>query len=127
MVSNLQELYTNDEYHQKYMSSKIIIIDEAQFYPDLYPFIRTELSKQDSIKIFIVAGLSGDFNMKPMGQILQLVPLADEIIKLDAYCVFCKDGTKASFTKRLVDNEEQILIGQRDMYASVCRYHYKHL
>jgi thymidine kinase len=74
--------------------------------------------------MFIIAGLSGDYNMNPIGDIIKLVPVADEIIKLKALCVYCKNGTPASFTKKEIDNQKQILVGGSEIYSPVCRKHF---
>jgi len=118
MISQLKEL----KEMSTYTSSKIVIIDEGQFFVDLYDFIKYEL--ETSNKIFIVGGLSGDYKMEPMGDIVRLIPLADEIYKLNAYCIRCNDGTIASFTKRINNSSDQIIIGSDDIYTAVCRYHF---
>ena len=120
MISELNELQDI----QDYKTIEIVIIDEGQFFSDLYTFINKELKEQVNPKIFIVGGLSGDYNMSTLGEITKLIPLADEIIKLNAYCVKCNDGTIASFTKRIVTSSDQILIGASDAYIPVCRYHH---
>lgn len=126
MVNKLSEINESNFFHNKYNRSDIIIIDEGQFYPDLYEFIRNELFNNN--KLFIIAGLSGDSNMEPIGDILKLIPMADSVEFLKAFCVYCKNGTLASFTKRLVtQNASQILVGADNMYSPVCRYHYNTL
>jgi len=122
MVNKLSEIL--DLHYSAYIGADVIIIDEAQFFDDLFVFLKSEMEKMTSAKIFIIGGLSGDFKMQPIGQILQVIPLADEVIKLNAYCSICKDGTKASFTKRLINDREQILIGKNDIYTPVCRRHF---
>jgi thymidine kinase len=134
MVNQLNELKTNHFYKNKYDNATIVIIDEGQFYNDLYSFLREELSSLDfhCRKTFIVAGLSGDYNMNPIGDMIKLVPLADEIHKLTAYCVYCKDTTPASFTKRHMysetngptNGESEFLVGNGDIYSPVCRMHF---
>jgi len=135
MVNHLRELKTNQFYKNKYDNATIVLIDEGQFYDDLYPFLKEELSTIhfDCRKTFIVAGLSGDYNMNPIGDMIKLVPLADEIHKLTAYCVYCKDTTPASFTKRHDyryidghdgDGESEFLVGNSDIYSPVCRLHF---
>ena len=104
-----------------YKNSKVIGIDEAQFFPDLYQFI---IESEKDNKIIIIAGLDGDSNRKPFGQILQCVPLCDEIIKLTAMDMVSKDGTPAIFTKRIVENNKQILVGAKDYFMAVCRKNY---
>ena len=58
-----------------------------------------------------------------IGEILDLIPVCDSVKKLYGLCVQCKDGTKACFTKRLVENNEQVFIGSSEFQA-VCRKHY---
>lgn len=127
MVNELNDLKTNSFFNSKYEYADIIVIDEGQFYKDLYKFVSTELNYLNNRKMFIVAGLSSDFNMKPIGDIISLVPLADEIIKLSALCVYCKDGTPASFTK-LIKNETSsngnVLVGAKNLYSPCCRRHF---
>lgn len=124
MVNSLDELLTNDFFRSKYSAANVVIIDEAQFYDDLFHFISSQLARRDNRKIFIVGGLSGDFQMNHIGQLYQLIPLADDIVKLNAFCSFCKDGTPASFTKRLCDSHDVILVGASSEYAPVCRKHF---
>lgn len=119
MCNNLNELYKIKEYQE----SEVVIIDEAQFFNDLYIFIESEL-KNINKKVFIVAGLSGDINLKPIGEILKLIPLANEIKQLSAFCLDCNDGTLANFTKRKGTTKQTILVGGTDLYKPVCRFHY---
>jgi thymidine kinase len=126
MINTLNTILDDSVIYDTYVSSDIVIIDEAQFFPDLFPFIDSQLKIEHQLnKIFIVAGLSGDSNLQPIGDLLRLIPLADEIIKLHAYCIKCKDGTIASFSKRKnCLSNSQILIGNNDIYIPVCRFHY---
>ena len=114
----LMENIQTDTYH----TCDVIIIEEAQFFEDLKVFV--ELSLMNNKPIY-VAGLDGDSFMKPFGQILDLIPLCDSIKKLSALCVICKDGTPANFTKRIVENQEQKLIGSFESFIPVCRVHHK--
>lgn len=125
MVNNLNELTNNEFFNIKYKYADIIIIDEAQFFNDLYEFVSNEINNNKS---FIIAGLSSDFNMKPIGDIVKLVPLADEILKLSALCIFCKDGTPANFTKLITVNKNNksssVLVGAKELYSPCCRKHF---
>lgn len=126
MLKNLEELHTNSFFNGKYNYAEIVIIDEAQFYPDLYDFLYKELHNLNYAKRFIVAGLSSDFNMSPIGDIIKIIPMADDIIKLSALCVYCKDGTPANFTK-LIQNkvpDKNILVGAKESYLPCCRFHF---
>ena len=95
---------------------KCIVIDEAQFFCDLYDSVKKLLSMG---KMVYVCGLDSDYKMEKFGQIIDVIPLADEVIKKQALCAICRNGKKAAFTKRLSDGEEQVIIGND--YIPVCR------
>ena len=103
----------------EYDDYDIICINEAQFFTKLIPFCKKVLKDNKSL---YVSGLDGDFKQEKFGEILDLIPLADSITKLHAFCKICQDGTPAHFTKRLVSNKQQKLIGV-DEYIPVCRNH----
>lgn len=50
-------------------------------------------------KIVIVAALDGTFQRVGFGNILNLIPLAENVVKLNAVCMIC--FREASFTKRI--------------------------
>ena len=106
---------------QQYKECDVLIIEEAQFFSGLYDFVLK--SCENDNKIVIVVGLDGDSSRNEFGEILKLIPVADSVKKLYGLCVKCKDGTKASFTKRLIDNDDQVFIGSSEFIA-VCRKHY---
>lgn len=58
-------------------------------------------------KIVIVAALDATFKRTEFGKILQLVPLAESVVKLNAVCMSCFND--ASFTKR-ISNEKEVSI-----------------
>jgi len=116
MVQKLNNLLDLDEYK----SCDIIAINEAQFFTDLYDFCITSLYKHK--KYIIMAGLDGDYNKNPFGDILKLIPHCDKLIKLNALCKIC--GNDAKFTKRITKNDSQIVIGGEESYIPVCRQHH---
>lgn len=96
----------------------LVLINEAQFFEDLY----------DSV-IFLVEvlnfrvalyGLDGDFQRKPFGKMLDLIPHCDNLVKLHAYCYNCKNGTKGIFSKRITKETGQKVIGSSN-YRPLCR------
>ena len=93
----------------------MFIIDEAQFYPDLVDVCKFLI---DTSKDIVVAGLSSDFQMKAFGDIINLVPICNNIEKIFTTCRFCSQ--KAFFTKRLTKDTDQKIIGN-SIYAPVCR------
>lgn len=66
---------------------QVLAIDEAQFFPDLSEFCLNAVDHEG--KHVIVAGLSGDSNRQKFGQLLDLMPLADDVMKLTSKCAFC--------------------------------------
>ena len=96
-----------------------IVIDEAQFFKDLYEFVVPVVDMSNHH--VIVGALSGDYKREPIGETLRLIPHADEIIKLESLCAVCNDMTPGLFTKRIVASEDQVLVGGSDSYIPVCR------
>lgn len=113
-------LLKNDSKYN-YDTSEIIVIEEAQFFANLYDFVKHAADIDN--KTIIVAGLDGDSNRNMFGEILKLVPISDTITKLHALCIKCKNGTPGIFSKRLVNISSQVLVGV-DEYIPVCRHHY---
>nr|CAP19646.1 thymidine kinase [Suberites domuncula] len=94
----------------------VIGIDEGQFFPDIVDFCE---EMANAGKTVIVAALDGTFQRKPFGPILNLVPMAESVVKLKAVCMVCyKD---AAFTKRLGAEKQIEVIGGSDKYMAVCR------
>ena len=100
----------------------VVCIEEAHFFPDLVHFVKDCV--ENLKKHVIVCGLDGNFKREPFRNILDLVPFADEVKKTKALCLLCKDGTSAVFSKRLIDVDDEFLVGGRELYSSVCRFHY---
>ncbi|XP_062869123.1 thymidine kinase, cytosolic [Trichomycterus rosablanca] len=94
----------------------VIGIDEGQFFPDTVEFCE-EMANMG--KTVIVAALDGTFQRKPFGNILNLVPLAESVVKLNAVCMQCY--REAAYTKRLGAEKEVEVIGGADKYHAVCR------
>lgn len=106
-----------------YNNADMIMIDEAQFFPDLFDFA-TNAADIHNKELFI-AGLDGDYKRKPFGDISKLISYCDNIIKLKSYCKYCNSKNKnAIFTKRIVDSDQQFLVGGSESYIPVCRKHY---
>jgi len=113
--------YSHDDYWDaiqiRAREAQVILINEAQFFDDLYVCVESML--QSNKKVYI-AGLDGDFERKQFGQLLGLIPLCDKFIKLKSLCSICKNGKKAIFSLRLTREKTQKIIGS-DNYIPVCR------
>ena len=68
--------------------------------------------------------LSGTFERKLFGHVLEIVPMAESIEKLTAVCPFC--GSDASFSKLICkpNPDSSILVGGAEKYVAVCRQCY---
>ncbi|CAH8356393.1 unnamed protein product [Eruca vesicaria subsp. sativa] len=106
--------------HDAYAKLDVIGIDEAQFFGDLYEFC-CKVADDDG-KTVIVAGLDGDYLRRSFGAVLDIIPIADSVTKLNARCEVC--GQKAFFTLRKTCDTKTELIGGADVYMPVCRKHY---
>ena len=111
--TNLNNIYKNIEH------KSVVLINEGQFFSDLYDTVIKMVEEMDMT--VYVYGLDGDFQRKPFGQILDLIPICDSVQKLQAFCAKCKDGTLALFSHRIVNDNSQILIGSTDQYVPLCR------
>ena len=106
-----------------FLDASFIVIDEAQFFPDLYETVMKMVETFQ--KKVLVVGLDGDSNRMPFAQIQSLISKSDTCEKLTALCSMCKDGTAALFSLRFRDAPSgQICVGGKDMYTAVCRKHY---
>lgn len=110
------------EKNEQFKDTEIIIIEELQFFEDAFETI----TKWCDIyhKKVIAAGLDGDFERKPFGDVLKLIPHANSLKKLNALCSKCKNGTEACFSKRITESKDKTLVGSIDVYIAVCRKHY---
>ena len=70
-------------------------------------------------KTIIIAALNGDFRMEPFPVIAKIIPKADKIKLLKAYCFNCHKD--ARFTLRIVQSNETVLIGAGEAYKPACR------
>ena len=107
--------------HGAVRDSEVILINEGQFFNDLYDVVVDMLAHNKKIYI---CGLDGDFERKKFGQILDLIPLCDKVTKLTSLCSQCKNGTPGIFSMRLTNETAQTIVGS-DNYIPVCRKCYK--
>jgi len=113
----------------EFLYAQLIVIDEAQFFDDLFDFVITALDVYE--KHIVVVGLDGNAERKPFGQIGSFLPLCDKITKLTAFCAYCKDGTAAIFTYAKDEDAASAAssgtpcVGTGDAYVPLCRKHYR--
>ena len=95
----------------------VIAIDEAQFFDDRLPQV-CEMLALRGLRV-LVAGLDMDFRGEPFGSMPQLMAMAEYVTKLHAICKHC--GNLATHSYRLSTEEEQVVLGEQDLYEARCR------
>lgn len=102
----------------------IILIDEAHFFEDLVETVKKMLDN----KIYVIVGsLISDFKGNKFGDAINLIPICDEIHRLQAYCAICAEDKKcrvAIYSKRISECKDTVEIGGSEKYIPVCRTHY---
>ena len=91
----------------------VFLIDEAQFFPNLVPFVHLCLQAGSAVCVY---GLNGDYQGRLMGHMHKLIPHADTITHLKARC---QCGRKAIYSKRL--GSSAYLVDVQSEYRPVCR------
>lgn len=100
--------------------AQVVGIDEAQFFDESIIEVCRELVAQG--KGVVVAGLDLDFRGHPFGSMPTLLATADFVTKLHAACVVC--GGVATRSQRVVDSQEQVVVGGASAYEARCRKHW---
>jgi thymidine kinase len=91
-----------------------IYINEAQFFPDLVEFVKKWELEYD----LYLFGLDGDFQRKPFGTIVRVLPLCDTVEKLRGTCSMCSNDSL--FSKRITSSLERYLLDET-AYIPLCR------
>jgi thymidine kinase len=99
-------------------SAKVVCIDEAQFFDDRIVDVANTLANDG--KRVIVAGLDMDFEGKPFEPMPQLLAIAEYVTKLHAICA--ESGVMANYSQRVVENDDQVLVGEKDAYEPRARH-----
>lgn len=97
-----------------YNDYDVIGVDEGQFFN-----LRKWLDRMGDDKIIIIAGLNGTSNRTMFSSISDAIPICDEIISINAICTSC--GKNAIYSKRLVQDSQEELIGGAESYTASCR------
>lgn len=95
----------------------VVGVDEAQFFDESIVEVCNTLA--NSGKRVIVAGLDMDFEGKPFGPMPNLLAVAEFVTKVHA--IDTRNGELASFSYRLSDNNEQVMLGERHQYEARSR------
>lgn len=97
--------------------AQVVAIDEFQFMRSPQQVLDWVSQNKD----VYISALDGDYKQRIFENVSYIIPHADEIVKLKAVCMNCRTRNSAIFSKRIVKETEQILIGGDDKYIAVCR------
>jgi thymidine kinase len=114
-VRSAKEILQNSD------EAQVIGIDEGQFFDADLVEICNQLAEEG--KRVIVAGLDMDYRGKPFEPMPQLMAIAEQVTKTQAVCVQC--GEPASYTQRLTDAKERVVVGAKNIYEARCRKCYE--
>jgi thymidine kinase len=95
----------------------VVGIDEAQFFDNSIIEVCNNLAN-NGIRV-LIAGLDMDFMGNPFGPIPGLLAIADHVTKVHAICMHC--GNLAQFSFRKSEEEQVVLLGEKDKYEPLCR------
>ena len=95
----------------------VVGIDEAQFFDENITSVCERLAGMG--KRVILAGLDMDYLGKPFGPMPNLLATANYVTKLHAVCVKC--GGIASYSFRISDESDQVVLGEKQHYEARCR------
>ena len=99
-------------------SAQVVCIDEAQFFDERIIDVVNTLANDG--KRVIIAGLDMDYEGKPFEPMPQLLAIAEYVTKLHAICA--ESGMLANYSQRVVENEDQVLLGEKDVYEPRARH-----
>ncbi|TVR13844.1 MAG: thymidine kinase [Balneolaceae bacterium] len=99
-------------------SAKVVCIDEAQFFDSRLVDVVNTLANDG--KRVIIAGLDMDYLGRPFEPMPHLLAIAEYVTKLHAIC--SESGMMANFSQRVVENESQVLVGEKDSYEPRARH-----
>jgi thymidine kinase len=102
---------------EAFNSTKVVLINEAQFFEDIVQWVTTAVEKYN--KSVYICGLNSDFQRQPFGNWLDLQQICDKVTHLHSWCGICKKQ-QALFSHRLSGETDKIVIGA-DNYIPVCR------
>ena len=114
-------LGSSKEIYEYKNEADVFGIDEAQFFDNQLIDIANKLA--ESNKRVVIAGLDKDYTAKSFGPIHQLMIDAEYVSKVNAICMAC--GDPASFTQRISEEKDLVVVGETDKYEARCRKCFK--
>jgi thymidine kinase len=120
-TSNLAEFIDNYSTQPIFLKAKYIFINEAQFFSNLIHLII--FSTKILNKNFVLCGLDYDYKKEKFGDLLNLVPYANNVHNLTGKCNTHNCSYPSKYSHRVINCEKQVLIGITQ-YVPLCEHCY---
>jgi len=120
LTMDIKDMWFNpaNKHYVEIHGADAILINEGQFFCELKSAIVDMVEGEN--KTVYICGLDGDFKRAKFGELLDLLPYCDKVIKLKSLCSVCRNGKRALFSHRVTDEKGQISIGSHN-YVPLCR------
>lgn len=116
---SLDEFFVDRVTDKDLTNYDVICIDEGQFFKGSFVYDVNMFACKG--KIIIVSGLNGTSELKSFENIQGLIPLAEEIIKLNAICTECGSEYGTFSYYKAGNKTEDIKVGDSHDYTALCR------
>lgn len=110
-ISNCKDILKMTE------TAEVVGIDEAQFFSMDLIQVSEDLALR-GVRV-IIAGLDLDFKGRPFGPMPNLLAVAEYVTKVHAICPHC--GNLATHSYRLTEDQNTVLVGEKEAYEPRCR------
>ena len=123
-VSVIDLELVKDNYTIKPYNFHTVFIDEAQFFDTNETVWFVEEGLRSGVN-FVVAGLDQDSRGVPFETTARMLALADEVLKIKAFCTVC--GMDAGKTQRLreTSQDDRVKVGGAETYEPRCHEHWE--
>ena len=120
-TTDLAEFIDNPSTQPIFLKAKYIFINEAQFFPNLMHLVI--FAKNILNKSFILCGLDYDYKKEKFGDLLDIVPYANQVHNLTGKCNVPNCLFPSKYSHRIIDFTNQVLIGITQ-YVPLCEHCY---
>lgn len=111
-----------DNYNIKPYNFHTIFIDEVQFFDKKETLWFVEEGLREGVN-FVCSGLDQDSRGIPFDTTAGLLALADNVLKIKAFCSVC--GAEAVKTQRLRNTGGRVAVGGAESYEPRCHIHWE--
>lgn len=119
--TDLADFIDNGATQPIFLKAKYIFINEAQFFPNLLHLVI--FAKNVLNKNFILCGLDYDYKKEKFGDLLDIVPYANQVHNLTGKCNTQGCIYPSKYSHRIIDFNNQVLIGITQ-YVPLCEHCY---